>query len=203
MAKFRLYKYKIKSEKYLVEDVQEITLRSSWEVDFAEHCDLLPSVLAWGYEMIQIPYRDPLTGKQKIYIPDFFVRILGSDGVPRDNLFEIKPMHEQLDNHARNSKDAALIARNKAKWLAAVKWADRHHAEFSVLNEKDLYDVEKKGRKYPVKQYAHTSTKPKKVSRGPKRITKTTQSHTRKPRRKPISKTRASSVSRTSSSRKV
>ena len=67
-------------------------------------------------------------------------------------------MHEQLDEHARNSKDAAIIARNRAKWAAAIQWADRHSAEFQVLNENDLfsYNNTKKGRIHPVKTWSPT-----------------------------------------------
>jgi hypothetical protein len=48
-------------------------------------------------------------------------------------------MHEQKDEFARNNADAMLVARNHAKWEAAIRWADRHSAEFVILNESDLF----------------------------------------------------------------
>lgn len=140
-----------------------IIFRSSWELEFGEHCDKLPSVLSWGYESVAIPYKDPITGKQKTYTPDFFVEIAQQGGFSKHFIFEIKPMKEQLDEHARSRADAALIARNNAKWAAATRWGDRHSMEFQVLNENNLFGgyEHAKGRANPIKTFAHThSTTP-------------------------------------------
>lgn len=102
------------------------------------HCDVVPTVLQWSSEPFQIPYRDPITGKQKVYVPDFFITKL-EKGHPVQELIEIKPIHEQLQEHARNSRDAMLQARNTAKWGAAIEWCARHGASFVVHNETDLY----------------------------------------------------------------
>lgn len=158
MVKYRTYEFNpVNPEKYTGSDIP-IIMRSSWEIEFAKHCDLLPSVLSWGYEMVQIPYSDPLTGKQKIYIPDFFVKVAQADGYSRDYVFEIKPIHEQKDGYAKNRTDAALIARNNAKWIAAAKWADRHSSEFVILNEQQLFlgHDARSPRKNPIKTWAHT-----------------------------------------------
>lgn len=209
MAKFRTYKYNIKNpEKYMGADVTQIVLRSSWELDFAKHCDLLPNIVQWGYELISIPYRDPLTGRQKIYIPDFFVRVsTGKGGATKDFLFEIKPRHEQLDDFARNSADAALIARNRSKWTAAAAWADRHQAEFQILNEADLYTGEsiKIGRKYPVKGYAHTKAKKQNIKTKPatKKASKRPVYESIKPRSTKSAVRRVSSVPSTSRTRQA
>jgi len=163
MARYRTYGYTpINPDKYRGSD-SEIILKSSWELEFAKSCDLFPSVLGWAYEATRIPYHDPLSGRQKVYIPDFFVEVAQKGGYSKHFVFEIKPMHEQLDQHARNSKDAALIARNKAKWMAASKWADRHSAEFVVLNEKDIFSFHenRNPRFNTVKTFAQThATKP-------------------------------------------
>ena len=50
------------------------TYRSSWEWSFMRFCDTNPSVQKWASEAIKIPYRDPLTGKQTVYVPDFFIQ---------------------------------------------------------------------------------------------------------------------------------
>lgn len=169
--KFRTYEFQpLNPEKYTGGTVPVI-LKSSWELEFAQHCDLLPSVISWGYEMVEIPYRDPITGRQKIYIPDFFVKIAQKDGYTQDHVFEIKPMHEQLQEHARNQADSALVARNAAKWGAATAWADRHSAVFSVLNEKDIYGWHdaRKPVTNQVKAFAPThATKPNAGPKAPK-----------------------------------
>ncbi|RMH13403.1 MAG: hypothetical protein D6698_14040 [Gammaproteobacteria bacterium] len=163
MARYRTYRYKITNPGKYMGSETEIILRSSWELDFAKHCDLLPTVLEWGYEIVKIPYRDPLTNTQKVYVPDFFVRISRGRGKSEDFLFEIKPMHEQRIQNARNREDAMAIARNEAKWREAIKWATRHSATFEVLNESDLYTGFDNipNRKRQIKPFSHTnSTKP-------------------------------------------
>lgn len=159
MAKYKLYPYE-PTNPHKFKGTLPIIFRSSWELEFAKHCDLLPTVLEWNYEAVKIPYSDPVTGKQKIYIPDFFVTIAQKDGYAMQFVFEIKPRHEQDQAYARNSKDSALVARNHAKWLAASQWADRHSSQFEVLNEADLYSWHeaKKPRKHPVRGFAHTNT---------------------------------------------
>ena len=104
-------------------------------------------------------------------------------------------MHEQMDGHARNRADAATIARNNAKWMAATKWADRHSAEFVVLNEDNLFAFHdaRSPRKHPVKTYAAThATKPlTKGGAGPRTKTAT------KPKGKPTrSRSRSSMASK-------
>lgn len=178
MSRYSTYSYTpINPEKYRGENIP-IIMKSSWELEFAKHCDLLPTVLSWSYETRQIPYRDPLTNKQKIYIPDFFVEVAREGGHSQHYVFEIKPMHEQLDEYARNQKDAALIARNNAKWAAASEWCDRHSAEFAVLNERDIFSW-------------HNSRKPrvKTVSRFKPTFTAT------KPTKSATVRTRAATVS--------
>ena len=46
------------------------TYRSSWEWSFMRFCDTNKSVQKWASEAVQIPYRDPLTNRQTVYVPD-------------------------------------------------------------------------------------------------------------------------------------
>lgn len=164
---FRTYEYVPQNREKYRGDTIPIIFRSSWELEFAQHCDLLPTVLGWSYETIEVPYRDPITGKQKIYIPDFMVEIIQEGGFSVNYVFEIKPMHEQYQEHARTQHDSALVARNAAKWMAATQWADRHSAIFEVLNESDLYSWHgaRKPRTQIVKTFAPTTTKAKTAPR--------------------------------------
>ena len=50
--------------------------RSSWEFSFMNFCDTNPNILKWASEAIKIPYRNPLTGKQTVYVPDFFIQYI-------------------------------------------------------------------------------------------------------------------------------
>jgi hypothetical protein len=130
-----------------------IIARSSWEVSFMQYCDRHPDVLDWASEPVQIPYRDPVTGSQKIYIPDFLVSFLSKSGERRTKLIEIKPMHEAMESFARNSKDVVIRARNEAKWGAATQWAGRRGIDFLVLTEAELYNnhANRTGRKHSIK----------------------------------------------------
>ena len=65
--------------------------RSSWEHAFMRFCDNHPSVISWASESIKIPYRNPLTGRQSVYVPDFFIMYQNSKGKKRAELVEIKP----------------------------------------------------------------------------------------------------------------
>ena len=116
-----------------------IEVRSSWELDFARYCDLHPDVLQWSYEPHQIPYHDPISNRQKIYIPDFLVTFMNRGGEPSTKLIEIKPQKEAVTEHARNNKDALLTLKNDSKWTAAMSWAQRRGIDFIVMTEVEMY----------------------------------------------------------------
>ena len=50
--------------------------RSSWELNFCMFCDTSPSIQKWASEAVNIPYKDPLSGRNTIYVPDFFIQYL-------------------------------------------------------------------------------------------------------------------------------
>jgi TnsA endonuclease-like protein len=118
-----------------------IILKSSWETSFARiYCDLNPACIDWSYEPWRIKYHDPVSRRQTIYIPDFLMSCRGNSGTIRTTLVEIKPIHETLQEHARNRKDSANIARNLAKWTAARAWCERRgKVSFVVLTEMELF----------------------------------------------------------------
>ena len=70
--KFSQGVYKIKNpEKYT--GSRSPIFRSGWEYTFMTFCDNNPSIQQWASEPVRIPYRDPLTGKQTVYVPDFLI----------------------------------------------------------------------------------------------------------------------------------
>ena len=72
MPKYSQGKYQIRNpEKYIGK--KSPTYRSSWELTFMMFCDNNPAILQWASEAIQIPYRNPFTNKNTIYVPDFLI----------------------------------------------------------------------------------------------------------------------------------
>ena len=129
-----------------------ITLRSRWEVSFAQFCDLNPDVLEWASEPVQIPYPDPTrrlsNGRPRpsVYVPDFLMRIKKNKKVNgriihviETLLIEIKPSHETYITEARNKRDMEAIQKNHGKWTMAQSWCKRRGISFRVLTEKDLF----------------------------------------------------------------
>ena len=72
MGRFAQGKYNLKNpDKYIGNRTP--TYRSSWEFAFMKMCDEHAYIQAWASEAVKIPYRNPLTGKHTIYVPDFFI----------------------------------------------------------------------------------------------------------------------------------
>lgn len=117
------------------------TYRSSWEMAFFRFCDNHPSVIQWASEAVQIPYRNPLTGKQTIYVPDVFVKFQDKNGQQRMELIEIKPSGQVMlrEGQRATEQDRATIAINHAKWKAAAQWCRFKNISFRIVTEKDLF----------------------------------------------------------------
>jgi hypothetical protein len=116
------------------------TYRSSWEWSFMRFCDTNKSVQKWASEAIQIPYRDPLTGKGTIYVPDFFIQYVDKVNKVNVELIEIKPASQQiLERVGKNKYNQAQFVKNQAKWAAATQWCKQQGIKFRVLNENDLF----------------------------------------------------------------
>ena len=72
MAKYANGKFTVKNpEKYMGK--RSPTYRSSWEFAFMNFCDNNPAVLNWTSESVKIPYFNPVSGKNTIYVPDFLI----------------------------------------------------------------------------------------------------------------------------------
>jgi hypothetical protein len=120
--------------------------RSSWEHAFMRFCDNHPSVISWASEGIQIPYRTPLTGRQRVYVPDFFIMYQNKNGKKRAELSEIKPESQTRLNERTSQRDKLAIAINHAKWEAAAKWCRLKGVQFRIINEGDIFHQGKKRR---------------------------------------------------------
>lgn len=113
--------------------------RSSWEMSFMNFCDTNPNILKWASEAIKIPYRNPLTGKQTVYVPDFFIQYLDKNNKMNVELIEIKPASQQLQEKAKSKLNQAMYIKNQAKWAAASIYCKQQGIKFRVLNENDLF----------------------------------------------------------------
>jgi hypothetical protein len=114
--------------------------RSSWETTFCLFCDNNPSVQQWSSEPLQIPYRDPLTGKQTVYVPDFLITYIDKNQKTHAELIEIKPANQMiLEKVGKNPYNQAQYVKNMAKWAAAAAWSQQHGIKFRVINEHDLF----------------------------------------------------------------
>jgi hypothetical protein len=116
------------------------TYRSSWEWSFMNTCDTHPSIQRWASEAISIPYRDPLTNRQTIYVPDFFIQYVDKTGKMFVELIEVKPSNQAtLESVGKSKYNQAQFVKNQAKWQAAQIWCKRQGIKFRVLSEKDLF----------------------------------------------------------------
>jgi hypothetical protein len=113
--------------------------RSGWEFSFMMFCDNNDHVLQWASECVNIPYRNPLTGKQTIYVPDFLITYRTKDNTVRAELIEIKPKKQSIIESKASQRDRAAVVLNYAKWDAATKWAKRNGLLFRVITEDDLF----------------------------------------------------------------
>ena len=114
--------------------------RSSWELAVMRMCDNNPSIQQWASESIKIPYRDPLTGKQTVYVPDFLVVFVDKTQNKHAELWEIKPANQMLkEKVGKNVYNQAQFVRNQAKWQVANAWAKKNGLKFRVINEHDIF----------------------------------------------------------------
>lgn len=116
-----------------------IHYRSSWELAFMNFLDNNDNILQWASESIHIPYRNPFTGRNTIYVPDFFMVYVNKDGTTRAELVEIKPSKEMTLENARSLRDKAAVALNFYKWEAARAWCKNQGIHFRVISENELW----------------------------------------------------------------
>jgi hypothetical protein len=145
MANFRQGFYQVKNtQKYV--GVGQPKYRSGWEMTFMMFLDSNDNVLQWASESIRIPYRNPITGKQSMYVPDFLVTYRGRNNTTVAELIEIKPKKQSLIESRMNDRDRAIVAVNYAKWASAQKWCQKNGLSFRVITEDDLFHQGRKSK---------------------------------------------------------
>ena len=142
MAKYASGKYTIKNpEKYMGKRAP--TYRSSWEFTFCTFYDNNPAVVQWSSESITIPYYNPVSGKNTVYVPDFLVVYRDKNEKQHTELVEIKPSKEATMEGARSYRDKLSVAVNMAKWAAADNWCKANGIRFRVITEYDIFKNQK------------------------------------------------------------
>lgn len=124
---------------------QNIVYRSSWEYKFMLYLDQHPGVIRWASEepWFCIPYRDPVSGRQRRYFPDFWF-----EKIDQVFLIEVKPQEQTRPPKIKKLKNGQpdksslkklmTFAINKAKWEAAEQYCKAHNWKFQIITEKDL-----------------------------------------------------------------
>jgi hypothetical protein len=137
--KFSQSYYTVKNpEKYI--GTKDPYYRSGWELTFMTFCDNNPAIEQWASEPVKIPYRDPLTGKQTVYVPDFLIKYVDKNRRNHVEMIEIKPASQTLaEKVGKNPYNQAQYIKNMAKWEAATIWCRNQGIKFRVINESDIF----------------------------------------------------------------
>ena len=98
-----------------------------------------PAILQWASEAIHVNYRNPFTGKNTIYVPDFFVRFIDANNVDHSEIWEVKPSKETTLEAAKSMRDKAAVMLNQAKWQAAKIYCAQQGLNFRILTENDIF----------------------------------------------------------------
>lgn len=143
MSKYAQGKYQVKNvDKYMGKRLP--SYRSSWEFTFMSFCDNNAAVLNWTSESVKIPYYNPVSGKQTVYVPDFLVVYVDNNQRKHTELIEIKPSSETTMESARSYRDKLSVAINMAKWAAADSWCRANGMRFRVITEFDIFKNHKR-----------------------------------------------------------
>lgn len=133
--------FKLKNPKKYV-GLGQPRYRSSWEFMVMKMCDENPSIQSWASESIKIPYRDPLTGKNTVYVPDFLVVFVDKNQKHHTELWEIKPRNQAvLEAVGKNKYNQAQYIKNMAKWQVARQWAKSHGVAFRIITENEIFHM--------------------------------------------------------------
>jgi hypothetical protein len=137
--KFAQGRFEMKNpEKYVGKKIP--LARSSWEFVFMRMLDEHQGVEKWASESIQIPYRDPFTGKYTIYVPDFFIVYNDKSGGKHAEVVEVKPESQTiLEKVGKSRYNQEQYVKNMAKWEAAGAWCKQQGLKFRVVNEGDIF----------------------------------------------------------------
>lgn len=125
-------------------DPTNIIYRSLWELRFMNWCDRNENIIEWGSEEFCIPYISPLDNRIHRYFPDFYMKVIESNGSKKSYVIEVKPKNQvtgpkkQQRKTKRYLAEVMEFAKNKAKWKAAEEFCADRLWEFKIVTEKEL-----------------------------------------------------------------
>jgi hypothetical protein len=103
-------------------------------------CDENPNIQQWASEAIRIPYKNPFTGKNTVYVPDFFISYTDQQGKEHVELIEVKPKNQAVQEQVgKNKSNQAQYALNQVKWAAAQAWCKQQRIKFRIVTEDDIF----------------------------------------------------------------
>jgi hypothetical protein len=138
MSKFAQGAYVVKNkQKYVGRGTPRY--RSGWEHAFMRFLDNNDNISQWASESISIPYRNPITGKQSIYVPDFLITYKNRNNQMIAEVIEIKPKKQSVVESKMKANERAVVAVNYAKWDSATKWCRKQGLLFRVITEDDMF----------------------------------------------------------------
>ena len=126
-----------------------IIYRSSLEYKFMMYLDQHPEVEFWASEepWFCIPYRDPISGRQRRYFCDFWFQ--KKDGT--QFLVEVKPHEQTLPPKQKmlksgkpdkyTMKKLMTFAINQSKWAAARQVCEQRKWNFEIITERHLKNL--------------------------------------------------------------
>ena len=139
MSKYAQGQFQLRNpEKYV--GTRTPTYRSGWEFVFMQFCDNNPSIIQWASEAIHINYRNPLSNKNTIYVPDFFIVYVDKAGKKHAEVIEVKPTKEtNLKEAGKSPRAQAAAIVNMVKWEAARAWCKNQGLVFRVVTENEIF----------------------------------------------------------------
>lgn len=145
MGKFAKALYTPKNPDKYMGAVDKIIYRSSWELAVMRMLDQHPHVTGWMSEPKigghGIPYKNPLTNRHTVYIPDFLV-VFQKNGKSVVEMWEVKPAKEVAGygwTSRLSKKDKLAQAVNWVKWQAAASYCAKRSIFFRVLTEDQIF----------------------------------------------------------------
>jgi len=113
--------------------------RSGWELRVMMFLDENKHITHWASESISIPYRNPLTGKHSMYVPDFFVVYENKFHCMKAEIIEVKPKSQTSLTEAKSRHDQAHAIINQVKFAAATAYCKQHGYVFRVISEDSIF----------------------------------------------------------------
>lgn len=144
MKNIQKRKFYPKNKWKYVGNVNNIIMRSSWEMKFAAWCDRNPNIIKWSSEEAVVRYLYPVDGEIHRYFLDFKIVVKNKSGNLTTYLIEIKPKKQTLPPTKGKKKKSTVLyetetyIKNISKWKAAEEFAKKRGWKFKIITEEEL-----------------------------------------------------------------